>query len=61
MLIRIKHAGINGGCETFRARGEHWFSGNRTAGEFSLGAEAAGVIVAVGDDVKSLKVDGNMR
>lgn len=56
MLIHIAHAGINGGCETFRARGEHAFRANKDAGEYNLGAEASGVVVAMGDDVNSLKV-----
>lgn len=28
VLLRVKYAGVNGGCETFRARGEHWFAAN---------------------------------
>ena len=28
VLLRVRYAGVNGGCETFRARGEHWFAGN---------------------------------
>lgn len=27
VLVRVKHVGINAGCETFRARGEFWFNG----------------------------------
>jgi hypothetical protein len=29
VLVRMHWAGINGGCETFRARGEFAFAGNR--------------------------------
>ena len=40
VLLRMRYAGINGGCETFRARGEFWFSPNRDLAEgFPLGAE----------------------
>jgi hypothetical protein len=28
VLLRVVWAGVNGGCETFRARGEHWFASN---------------------------------
>ncbi|GIL65765.1 hypothetical protein Vafri_19461 [Volvox africanus] len=57
VLIRITHAGINGGCETFRARGEHAFAANRRLKDFPLGAEGAGVVVATGPDTGgSLKV-----
>eukprot|EP00241_Pyramimonas_parkeae_P018644 CAMPEP_0114288918 /NCGR_PEP_ID=MMETSP0059-20121206/7077_1 /TAXON_ID=36894 /ORGANISM="Pyramimonas parkeae, Strain CCMP726" /LENGTH=410 /DNA_ID=CAMNT_0001410117 /DNA_START=135 /DNA_END=1368 /DNA_ORIENTATION=+ len=57
VLIRVTHAGINGGCETFRARGEHWFERNQQAGPdgFALGAEGAGVIAAVGNNVTHLQ------
>jgi hypothetical protein len=24
VLVKMTHVGVNGGCETFRARGEHW-------------------------------------
>ncbi len=51
-LVRVTHAGVNGGCETFRARGEHWFAGNKAASPtegFPLGAEGAGVVAALGD------------
>eukprot|EP00890_Picochlorum_soloecismus_P004685 jgi/Picsp_1/5217/NSC_02580-R1_15-hydroxyprostaglandin dehydrogenase len=47
-LVKVKFAGVNGGCETFRSRGEYWFERNRTVTTFSLGAEGAGVVVAVG-------------
>ncbi len=49
VLVRIAYAGINGGCETFRTRGEYAFSGNsRLSGSFPLGAEGAGVVAALG-------------
>jgi hypothetical protein len=51
-------AGINGGCETFRARAEHSFA--RPAGSekaaVPLGAEGSGVVVAVGPKVTRIKV-----
>jgi len=48
-LVRVIYAGINGGCETFRARGEYSFESNTKATEpFSLGAEGVGIIAAVG-------------
>jgi len=28
VLLRVRYAGVNGGCETFRSRGEHWFAAN---------------------------------
>lgn len=58
-LICVKYAGVNGGCETFRARGEPGtaFSGNRDASEpFGLGAEGVGVVAAVGSKVTNVKV-----
>lgn len=48
MLLRVTHAGVNGGCETFRVRGEHLFAGNRHIDHYLLGAEGRGVVVAVG-------------
>lgn len=51
VLVRVTHAGVNGGCETFRARGEHWFERNRSLESFPLGAEGCGVVVAHGPDV----------
>lgn len=48
IVIAVKHAGINGGCETFRARGEYAFQGNRGQENFPLGAEGVGVIVSAG-------------
>lgn len=56
VLIQLKYAGINGGCETFRARGEFVFAGNRNKPSFPLGAEGAGVVAAIGDAVQSLAV-----
>ncbi len=56
VLVKLLYAGINGGCETFRVRGEHWFASNQSKANFPLGAEGAGVIVAVGPDVENLKV-----
>lgn len=56
VLIQLHYAGINGGCETFRVRGDYAFAGNRGKCNFPLGAEGAGVVVAVGADVKQLKV-----
>ena len=37
VLVRVVYAGVNGGCETFRARGEYAFQGNRDAADFPLG------------------------
>lgn len=51
VLIRVAYAGINGGCETFRVRGEHAFAANRVRESFPLGAEGAGTIVRVGPNV----------
>ena len=48
VLIRVIYAGINGGCETFRARGEFLFAPNAQKDMFTLGAEGAGVVVARG-------------
>jgi NADPH:quinone reductase-like Zn-dependent oxidoreductase len=49
-LVRVTHAGVNGGCETFRARQEHWFAANRrqTGSGIALGAEGVGVVAALG-------------
>lgn len=55
-LIRVSYAGVNGGCETFRARGEHAFRNNALAKDFGLGAEGVGTVVAVGADVSNIKV-----
>jgi NADPH:quinone reductase-like Zn-dependent oxidoreductase len=56
VLIHVHWAGVNGGCETFRVRGEHAFAGNRARGRFLLGAEGSGVVAAVGEGVASLQV-----
>lgn len=55
-LIQVKYAGVNGGCETFRARGEHAFAGNAKATDFGLGAEGVGIVIAVGSDVTNVRV-----
>lgn len=58
-LVKVKYAGVNGGCETFRARGEHAFesNGEATATEpFGLGAEGVGIVAAVGSDVSDLEI-----
>eukprot|EP00537_Pseudo-nitzschia_pungens_P012817 CAMPEP_0172385572 /NCGR_PEP_ID=MMETSP1061-20121228/3236_1 /TAXON_ID=37318 /ORGANISM="Pseudo-nitzschia pungens, Strain cf. pungens" /LENGTH=380 /DNA_ID=CAMNT_0013114655 /DNA_START=110 /DNA_END=1252 /DNA_ORIENTATION=- len=55
-LIRVAYAGVNGGCETFRARGEHSFAGNKDATNFRLGAEGVGHVVAVGSEVENVSV-----
>lgn len=47
VLVRMHYAGINGGCETFRARAEHAFARHREQHEpYPLGAEGSGVVVA---------------
>ena len=43
VLVKVVYAGVNGGCETFRARGEFAFVGNKDAADgFALGAEGVG-------------------
>merc|ERR1719362_1166533 len=49
VLIKVISAGINGGCETFRARGERAFAGLQNASDFALGSEGAGVVLRVGE------------
>lgn len=56
MVVKVSYAGVNGGCETFRVRGEHAFSGNQGLYDFPLGAECCGVVVAVGERVRQLEV-----
>jgi NADPH:quinone reductase-like Zn-dependent oxidoreductase len=57
VLVKVIYAGVNGGCETFRARGEYAFQGNAKAIEpFGLGAEGVGIVAAVGSDVADLAV-----
>ena len=57
VLVQVAYAGVNGGCETFRSRGEHWFADNREkpAG-FALGAEGVGLVAAVCPGVDGLAV-----
>lgn len=54
-LVRVEYAGINGGCELFRVRGEHAFVGNRERGHYLLGAEGCGTIAAVGPGVSNVQ------
>jgi NADPH:quinone reductase-like Zn-dependent oxidoreductase len=56
VLVAVHYAGINGGCETFRVRGEYAFAGNSSKEDFPLGAEGVGTVVALGPDVKGLQV-----
>jgi len=54
VLVRVSYAGVNGGCETFRARGEHAFVTNRDAKDFfRLGSEGVGTVAAVGPGVRT--------
>ena len=56
VLIQVAYAGVNGGCETFRARGEYWFATNRDAlAGFPLGAEGVGLVARVGKGVQGLR------
>jgi len=48
VLLRVMAAGINGGCETFRARGERAFAGLREASNYALGSEGAGIVLRTG-------------
>jgi NADPH:quinone reductase-like Zn-dependent oxidoreductase len=48
VLVRVKYAGVNGGCETFRCRAEYAFSRNKEAIDFPLGAEGVGTVIAAG-------------
>lgn len=48
-------------CETFRARGDYAFAGNRGKRGFPLGAEGAGVVAALGEGVASLQVRRRAR
>jgi D-arabinose 1-dehydrogenase-like Zn-dependent alcohol dehydrogenase len=57
VLVKVVYAGVNGGCETFRARGEFAFVGNKDAADgFALGAEGVGVVAAIGDGVENVVV-----
>lgn len=57
VLLRVMAAGINGGCETFRARGERAFAGMRGVSNYALGSEGAGVVLRVGPGVSLLPGD----
>ena len=50
VVVQVAYAGVNGGCETFRCRGEHAFARNKSLTEFALGAEGVGTVVALGSD-----------
>jgi len=56
-LVRVAYAGVNAGCETFRARGEYAFAGNKNeeAG-FALGAEGVGIVATIGEGVQNVQV-----
>mmetsp|Transcript_65584 Transcript_65584/g.147993 ORF Transcript_65584/g.147993 Transcript_65584/m.147993 type:complete len:369 (-) Transcript_65584:143-1249(-) len=57
VLVKVAYAGVNGGCETFRARGEFAFASNRDAADgFALGAEGVGIVAAIGDAVDTVEV-----
>jgi len=56
VMVRVAYAGVNGGCETFRARGDHAFGFLRGRGAFDLGAEGCGTVEAVGEGVGGLAV-----
>lgn len=56
VLVRVVFAGVNGGCETFRARGEFAFATNKDVVDFALGAEGVGLVAAVADGVENVDV-----
>ena len=57
VIVKVLFAGVNGGCETFRARGDHIFSKNRDARHgFPLGAEGSGIVVVIGEGVANVAV-----
>ena len=57
VLVKVMYAGVNGGCETFRARGEFAFQGNaKSTVPFGLGAEGVGIVAAVGSNVDDYSV-----
>lgn len=57
VLVKVLYAGVNGGCETFRARGEFAFASNREAeGFIALGAEGVGLVAAVGVGVENVEI-----
>ena len=46
VILKVLYAGVNGGCETFRCRGDYAFSRNRESSSgFVLGAEGVGEVV----------------
>jgi NADPH:quinone reductase-like Zn-dependent oxidoreductase len=48
VLVKVVYAGINGGCETFRARGEGYYTYNKDKTDIGFGAEGTGVVVKAG-------------
>lgn len=48
VLIQVMAAGINGGCETFRARAERAFARFQNVTDFKLGSEGAGIVIQTG-------------
>ena len=61
VVVKVLFAGINGGCETFRARGDHIFAGNRNCPNgFPLGAEGSGIVVALGSGVSNVAVGSHV-
>uniref|UniRef100_A0A7S0LKP0 Enoyl reductase (ER) domain-containing protein n=1 Tax=Coccolithus braarudii TaxID=221442 RepID=A0A7S0LKP0_9EUKA len=56
VLIKVVYAGVNGGCETFRARGEFAFASNRELEAFGLGAEGVGIVAAAGPGVDNVEI-----
>ncbi len=59
VIVRVAYAGVNGGCETFRCRGEHAFARNKSLTDFPLGAEGVGTVVAVGSDARTSDIRVN--
>mmetsp|Transcript_109372 Transcript_109372/g.193760 ORF Transcript_109372/g.193760 Transcript_109372/m.193760 type:complete len:417 (-) Transcript_109372:158-1408(-) len=49
VLVQVMVAGINGGCETFRARAEAAFKGLKNVSNYKLGSEGAGVVLKAGE------------
>jgi NADPH-dependent curcumin reductase CurA len=57
VVVKVLYAGINGGCETFRCRGEHIFAKNHEMREgFPLGAEGSGIVVQIGTEVERFEI-----
>ena len=61
VVVRIAYAGVNGGCETFRVRGEAGTAFARNAGAtpadpIPLGAEGVGLVAALGPGITGLAV-----